>query len=69
VRFNRVVTLRSGQVGDDDTPSGTRETIAARMELAAKLVAANPTVSVATLAARAGVSLRTVYRVRRASGA
>jgi hypothetical protein len=69
VRLGRTVTLHSRQVGDDDTPGGAKEMLTARVELAAKLVAENPGVSVAVLAERAGVSLRTVYRARRASGA
>jgi hypothetical protein len=68
VRLGRTVTLHSGQLGDDDIPSGARETIASRVELAATLVAENPGVSVAVLAQRAGVSYRTVYRHRRALG-
>jgi hypothetical protein len=68
VRLGRTVTLHS-VAGDDEKTCGAQEMIAARTELARKVVAENPGVSVATLAERCGVSFRTIYRARRASGA
>ena len=64
VRLGRTVTLPSTGVDSTDTPGGAQEVIAARTELARKVVAENPGVSVAVLAERCGVSYRTIYRAR-----
>jgi hypothetical protein len=68
VRFGRTVTLHSGQVGDDDA-LGAQEMINARAERARKLATENPSISVAALAERTGVSTHTISRARRAAAA
>lgn len=67
-RVGRLVTLHSTP-DHDEKGCGAQEMIAARTELAMKVVAENPGVSVATLAERCGVSFRTIYKARRATGA